>query len=151
MACAAQPQTPVSRACAITHPGGAFGTDSITVILPENGQLIFEQGGPGFVDADGALGMKLGWGLGKKGTLVVTGRRLDGVAPPARAYIPNSYENYVGGMSISLVFPKPGCWQITGALADDVSLTFTVEVLKIGNGPASRWSGPPPGWRVTGG
>jgi hypothetical protein len=138
---------PKSTACAITNPkGGSLGNDSLAAVLP--GKFIFKPGGPGFVDADGALGIKVGWELRKKGTLFVTGHRLDGLAPPARAYIPRAYDDYVGGMSLFLVFPTPGCWEITGALADE-SLTFIVQVEKIGDGPPSRTHGPPSGSRLT--
>ena len=144
---AAEPDIPKSTACAITNPkGGSLGNDSLAAVLP--GKFIFRPGGPGFVDADGALGIKVGWKLRKKGTLFVTGRRLDGVAPPARAYIPRAYDDYVGGMSLFLVFPTPGCWEITGTLAEE-SLTFVVQVEKIGDGPPSRMHGPPSGWRLT--
>jgi len=140
---------PSSTACAVTHPkGGIFGNDSLAAVLPENGKFIFKPGGPGFVDADGALGIKVGWDLRKKGTLLVTGRRLDGVARPARAYIPRAYDNYAGGMSLFLVFPTPGCWEVTGSLADE-SLTFIVQVQKVDGGPSGHMRGPPSGSRVT--
>jgi hypothetical protein len=142
---------PPLRACAVTYPeGGVYGNDSLAVVLPENGTFVFRPGGPGFVDADGALGIKVGWEFRKRGTLVVKGRRLDGVAEPARAYIPLTYNDSIGGMSLFLVFPTPGCWEITGSLAG-ADLTFIVEVQKIGAGPASHMRGPPSGSRVTSG
>lgn len=148
---ALEPGMPASTACTVTNPkGGMFGNDSLAVALPGVRTLIFKPGGPGFVDADGALGIKFGWDLRKKGTLFVTGRRLDGSAPPARAYIPRSYDDYAGGMSLFLLFPTPGCWEITGAVAN-ARLTFVVQVEKVGDGPSGRMRGPPPGWRVTGG
>ncbi|HEU4687072.1 MAG TPA: hypothetical protein VFS23_01860 [Vicinamibacterales bacterium] len=100
---------PAATACAVTAPkDGMSGNDSLGVVLPSTSTFIFEPGGPGFVDVDGALGIKVGWEIRKKGTLVVTGRRLDGSAPPARAYINRSYDDYVGGMSLFLLFPTPG-------------------------------------------
>jgi hypothetical protein len=126
--------------------GGSYANDSLAVVLPD--KFVFAPGGPGFVDRDGALGMKVGWELRKRGTLFVTGGRLDGEAPPARAYIPRSYDDYVGGMSLFLVFPTPGCWEITGRITDG-SLTFVTLVEKIGEGPASRLNGPPRGRRVS--
>jgi hypothetical protein len=148
---ALEPGMPASSACAVTNPkGGTVENDSLAVALPDTDTLIFKPGGPGFVDVDGALGIKFGWDVRKKGTLVVTGRRLDGSAPPARAYINRSYDDYVGGMSLFLLFPTPGCWEITGVVAD-ANLTFVVQVEKIGDGPSSRMRGPPAGTRVTGG
>jgi hypothetical protein len=141
-----------SFACPVTvvngGKGGLYANDSLEVVLWPESKFVFAPGGPGFVDRDGALGMKVGWGLRKKGSLVVTGRRLDGVAPPARAYIPRSYDDYVGGMSLFLVFPTPGCWEIMGSVAD-VSLTFVTLVEKIGEGPKSHLNGPPRGSRVS--
>jgi len=148
---ALEPEMPASTACTVTDPKvGMFGNDSLGVVLLSASTFTFKPGGPGFVDVDGALGIKVGWEVRKKGTLVVTGRRLDGSAPPARAYIPRSYDDYVGGMSLFLLFPTPGCWEITGAVAD-ASLTFVVQVEKVGDGPSWRMRGPPSGWRVTGG
>jgi hypothetical protein len=139
----------VSTACAVTYPkGGVSGNDSLAAVLPRNGTFIFKPGGPGFIDTDGAVGIKVGWDLRQKGTLLVVGRRLDSISAPARAYIPRSYDNYVGGMSLFLVFPTPGCWEVTGSVGKD-SLTFIVRVEKIGEGPSSHMHGPPPGWRVS--
>jgi hypothetical protein len=142
-------ETPASSTCAVTDPkGGVYGNDSLAAVLPANGTFVFKPGGPGFVDADGALGIKVGWDLRTRGTLLIRGRRLDGVAPPARAYIPRTYDNSMGGMSLALVFPTPGCWEITGTLAA-ASLTFVVAVQKIGDGPASRMRGPTSDRRVS--
>ncbi len=150
-ACAAEAAESTSGVCAVTYPkGGVYGNDSLAVVLPDNGTFVFKPGGPGFVDSDGALGIKVGWDSRKRGTLLVKGRRLDGSAGPARAYIPHSYDDYVGGMSLFLLFPTPGCWEITGTLADK-SLTFVVDVQKIGDGPAGHMHGPPSGVRVTSG
>jgi hypothetical protein len=146
---AAEIETPASSACAVTDPRGEiYGNDSLAFVLPPNGTFVFRPGGPGFVDADGALGIKVGGEFRKRGTLLLSGRRLDGAAAPARAYIPRSYDNYVGGMSLYLVFPTPGCWEITGTLAGE-RLAFIVNVQKIGDGPPGRMSGPPSGSRAT--
>jgi hypothetical protein len=51
-------------------------------------------------------------------------------------------------MSLYLLFPTPGCWEITGRIAGG-SLTFVTLVKKIGDGPSSRLDGPERGWRVT--
>jgi hypothetical protein len=142
-------ESPASSTCAVTDPkGGDYGNDSLAAVLPAAGTFVFKPGGPGFVDADGALGIKVGWDFRRRGTLLIRGRRLDGVAPPARAYISRSYDNYAGGMSLFLLFPTPGCWEITGTLAG-ASLTFVVAVQKIGDGPTGRMRGPPSGSRVS--
>lgn len=128
--------------------GGSYSNDSLAVVLWAGSKFVFAPGDPGFVDRDGSLGVKVGWELRKRGTLFVTGRRLDSDAPPVRAYISRSYDDYVGGMSLFLVFPTPGCWEITGRVADG-RLTFVALIEKIGQGPASRLNGPPRGSRVS--
>jgi hypothetical protein len=49
------------------------------------------------------------------------------------------------------VFPTPGCWEIQGRVGDGPTLTFIVEVEKIGDGPSWKFEGLGPGWRVSSG
>jgi hypothetical protein len=130
------------------HPTsqGILENDSLNVNLPA--KFVFRPGGPGFVDADGALGMKVGWERKKKGHLQVSGRRIDASAPPARAYIYDYGDT--GFQPIYLVFPTPGCWEITGEVSGG-RLTFVTLVEKIAEGPSWRFDGPQRGWRVSGG
>lgn len=144
---APSPEAPISASCSVTRlEGGLYGSDTLKAVLPADGKFVFAPGGPGFVDQDGALGTKLAWERRKRGRLFVGGRRLDGPAPPARAYIYDRRES--GFQPTYLVFPRPGCWEITGSVAD-ASLTFVVLVEKIGDGPTWRYGGPPRGWRVS--
>jgi hypothetical protein len=112
-----------------------------------DGRVVFEPGGPGFIEDDGSLGMKWPWERKIAGQLSVGGRRLDGEAPPARSYIPLGYGN-TGFQSTYLVFPTPGCWEITGGVSGQ-SLSFTVYVEKKDEGPDWRRTGPDPHRRVT--
>jgi hypothetical protein len=130
------------------HPArqGILENESLNVNLPA--KFVFRPGGPGFVDADGALGMKVGWERKKKGHLQVSGRRIDASAPPARAYIYDYGD--IGFQPIYLVFPTPGCWEITGEVSGG-RLTFVTLVEKIAEGPSWRFNGPQRGWRVSGG
>jgi hypothetical protein len=137
--------------CPVTLADGEFyGNESLRTILPPGGKFIFKPGGAGFVDRDGALGIKFAFDRLVPGTLQVGGRRLDGDAPPARAYIYDYVHDAgsVGFQPIYLVFPAPGCWEITGSVADQ-RLSFVVYVEKIGAGPDWKFAGPEPGWRVT--
>jgi hypothetical protein len=135
-----EPQT-----CPVTQPqGGMLENDALVVTLPS--KFVFQPGGPGFVDSDGALGLKVGWERKKKGLPQIGGRRLDGSAAPARAYLYDYGD--VGFQPIYLVFPTPGCWEITGSVADS-SLTFITLVEKIGDGPSWRFEGLERGWRVS--
>jgi hypothetical protein len=142
IAIAATPAT-----CPVTYPaGGIQGNDSLQAVLPPDGRFTFIPGGGGFTDHDGGLGIKLAWNRLKRGQLNVGGRRLDGAASPARAYIYDQGDS--GAQGIYLVFPTPGCWEITGRV-DESSLTFVLYVERVGDGPSWRFEGPPAGWRVS--
>jgi hypothetical protein len=132
--------------CPVTEPNGsAYGNEALQAIIG-SGRFVFEPGGPGFVDYDGALGIKFAWVRLIPGRLFVGGRRLDDEAAPARAYI-YDYGNE-GFQPIYLVFPTPGCWEITGGVSG-ATLTFVVDVEKIGDGPSWKTHGPPANRRVT--
>lgn len=126
--------------------GGIYGNEALEVVLNAGSRFVFAPGGPGFVDRDGALGIKVGWERRKKGPLQISGRRLDAPAGPARAYL-NDYGD-IGFQPIYLVFPTPGCWEITGQVAD-ASLTFVTLVEKIGDGPSWKFEGLERGWRIS--
>jgi hypothetical protein len=135
------------QACPITqaNDGIFYGNDALKAGVGD-GTIVFEPGGPGFVDYDGALGIKFPWIRLKGGRLFVGGHRLDGDAGPARAYIYDYGD--IGFQPIYLVFPTPGCWEITGAV-NGTSLTFTMLIEKIGDGPSWRQNAPPRDRRVT--
>lgn len=126
--------------------GGEYRNDHLSVVLWRENKFVFAPDGPGFIDRDGGLGIKVGWWRDQKGLLQIRGRRLDGAAEPARAYISDYGEE--GFQPVYLVFPTPGCWEITGSV-EQASLTFVTLVEKIGDGPRSHLSGPPSGWRVS--
>ncbi|HEX9833527.1 MAG TPA: hypothetical protein VGA66_10665 [Mycobacterium sp.] len=100
--------------------------------------MIFKPGGPGAELPDGALYMKFWWWRLRPGQLTFEGRRLDAAAPPLRASVPGGY-GPSDFQPTALIFPTPGCWEVTGRLGDD-SLTFVTLVVKIGDGPG-RWDG----------
>jgi hypothetical protein len=79
--------------------------------------------------------MKVGWERKKKGYLQISGRRIDASAPPARAYIYDYGDS--GFQPIYLVFPTPGCWEITGEVSGG-RLTFVTLVEKVAEGPTWR-------------
>jgi hypothetical protein len=107
--------------------------------LWKDGTIIFKPGGAGFVTRDGALGMKFGWTRGVPGKLKISGRRLDGDAPPLRAEVNDAYGD-LGFQPTALIFPTPGCWQVHAQVGDraDSQVTFITKVVKIGDGPAWR-------------
>jgi hypothetical protein len=125
----------VSGVCKVTQPvaadrvpqrvadeGGAsskwFGNDALWVLLPNGGRIIKAPGEK--------LEEKFPWVRLLQGTLTIDGRRLDGVAPPARALVPDGY-GASGFQASFIAFPKEGCWEITGGIAPE-ALTLVVEV-----------------------
>jgi hypothetical protein len=136
-----QPSAPPT--CAVTRPngvrytaeppGGNYGNDALVTGLWPEGKVVFKPGGAGFVLSDGALSMKFWWWRVRPGRLRLEGRRLDGPAPPMRASIPDGYGE-IGFQSTALIFPTPGCWEVTGRVGD-ASLTFVTQVEKVGDGP----------------
>lgn len=81
------------------------------------------------VGPDGQLGMKFGWYRLTSGYLQITGRRLDGSAPPASGMtFPGGY-GLTGFNASGVVFPAEGCWQVTGRVGP-VALTFVTFVIK---------------------
>lgn len=132
------------RECPVTVPNGLappgerrsanhHGNEALWTQLWPDGTVVFKPRGPGFVLADGSLQMKFPWWRGVQGPLIVEGRRLDAPAPPLRAHIPNGY-GASGFQASGLIFPTPGCWEVTGH-AGEATLTFVVDVVKIGQGP----------------
>ena len=77
--------------------------------------------------------MKFGWWRRLSGPLTLEGHRLDAQAPAMRSSIPSGYGER-GFQSTALIFPTPGCWEVTGRVRDG-SLTFVTLVEKIGQGP----------------
>ena len=105
-----------------THGNGEIWTD----LWPE-GTVTFKKNGAGFILKDGSLQMKFLWVLAVDGPLTISGKRLDGVAPPLRS----DFTPQVGaGFQPSyLIFPTQGCWEVT-ARANGSALTFVTRVVK---------------------
>jgi hypothetical protein len=136
----------VADECRVSR--GLQVNEALEVGLPANGRFVFRPGGQGFVDRDGALGIKVLWRRLVEGQLIVGGRRLDGEAQPARAYMSKGYPDS-GIRPTYLVFPTPGCWEVTGRIGDK-TLTFVVYVEKVGDGPSWRYEQPSDGsWYQT--
>jgi hypothetical protein len=134
------PGTPAS--CEATRPNGQgpgpeyYGNGAMSVYIYPGGTVVFKPGGGGFVESDGSLGIKWPWWRGVVGALKIAGRRLDAPAPPLRSDIPAGYGDS-GSLPTALIFPQPGCWEITGT-AEKASITFVTRVVKIGDGSSPR-------------
>ena len=81
------------------------------------------------VEPNGSVSLKLGWWRGVPGRLVVTGRRLDGPAPPVHAHVPSGYGR-LGFQPTGITFRTVGCWRVTGRVGD-ATLTFVLRVAKL--------------------
>ena len=126
---------PNPRACPLTLPNGRVmpehedagmnhGNGSLwTAMWPHNVVIAT----PDFIEADGSVGMKWPWWKGVDGKLTISGRRLDGSAPPLRAHLPDYGRR--GFQPSGISFPTEGCWEVTGAVGE-TKLTFVTLVLK---------------------
>jgi len=121
--------------CDVTVPhGSTYGNGLLSVWLGWlDGTVVFKPGGAGFVFPDGSLAMKFGWERGVRGSLMIGGHRLDAAAPPLRAHISAGYGD-IGFQATALIFPTPGCWEVTGHVGS-ARLTFITRVVKVGEGP----------------
>lgn len=92
---------------------GGLGDGGVMRLRPEPGQ---------------DLGNKLGWYRIATGKLTITGRRLDGQAPPLRSEVPEGYGDS-GFQSSGVYFASEGCWEITGTVGK-ARLTFVTYVVR---------------------
>lgn len=133
-------------ACDVTRPNGKgtfreqpspglYGNGALSMAPWTDGTVVFKPGGPGFVMQDGSLGMKWGWRRGVRGQLKIEGRRVDAPAPPLQSEIACCGYGDIGFQSTYLIFPTPGCWEVTGRVGE-ASLTFVTLVVQIGAGPS---------------
>ncbi|HYN88459.1 MAG TPA: hypothetical protein VER55_08005, partial [Ardenticatenaceae bacterium] len=82
-----------------------------------------------------AGGEKVIWIRPAGSQLVITGHRLDAVAPPVHADIPCCYPT--GFQVTGLTFPTEGCWEVT-ARTEEYELRFVTEVAPVA--PRTMWS-----------
>lgn len=75
----------------------------------------------------GVIGVKFGWWRVTAGDLKITGRRIDGIAPPVRADVPDGYGE-TGFQASGVYFPTVGCWEVTGQVGA-TALTFVTYVV----------------------
>ena len=95
---------------------GGLGANGVIVATPE------------FVEEDGSVGWKFGWWREVSGLLTITGRRLDGPAPPLRAYVAAGY-TMTRFQASGVHFPTEGCWEVTGKVGT-TTLTLVTLVMK---------------------
>jgi hypothetical protein len=135
------PQT--AAACEVTMPNwigiggdpvpGVHGNGRLQVGLWLDGITFIgaDSRGSAFVTSDGELGTYFKWRRDVEGPLSLSGRRLDGPAPPMRSFIPDP-DKMDGFVHTSAMFPTAGCWELTGRVGE-ASLTFVTQVVQVGD------------------
>jgi hypothetical protein len=123
---AAHDPCPITRPNGSPPPGRTAGTEfhgngAIWVGLYAANVVVDEP------NPDASIGAKLGWWRGAPGQLTITGRRLDGTAPPLTASVPDGYGES-GFQATGVSFPVVGCWEVTGRVGQ-ASLTFVTLVI----------------------
>lgn len=89
------------------------------------------------IATDGSIHMKWPWwrGVDAPGQLQVEGRRLDGDSAPLVAEVNPNYGDS-GFQPTTLIFPTPGCWEIT-ATAGSARLVIVQRVVYANGAPGS--------------
>ena len=119
--------------CPVTQPNGvlppgddealAYGSGSVSTYLWPDGRVTAESDQVE-VRADGSLAVEWWWLRWTTGLLEVSGRRLDAASQPLRAEgLGASGE---GVMRSVLVFPDPGCWEVTARMGDSGIVFITL-------------------------
>lgn len=116
-------------------PGSTISNDGIWAAIPHDGRLSIADR---YIEASGKFeewrGTKMMWtrGNGVVGPLVITGERLDAVAPAAvdLVYLDGRQYGTMGFTPSWPTFPSPGCWEINGRVGNH-TLAFTLEVLFV--------------------
>jgi len=102
-----------------------YGSPGQWVRLPLDGELTTYYD-PQLPPDRREIATKFPWDRVAAGRLRVEGRRLDAPAPPLRALVPDGYGPN-GFQATGLVFPTPGCWEVTGTVDED-TLRFVLSV-----------------------
>jgi hypothetical protein len=105
----------------------AYGNGELWVVsLPEDGVVRADSWG--YIRSDGSIDVKFGWWRVTPGALSISGRRLDGEAPPLQVSIPDGYGSS-GFQATGVIFPTEGCWEVTGVVGD-ATMSFVTFVAR---------------------
>jgi hypothetical protein len=108
----------------VPYISGWYGNAALSVGVPTGGVLpALRAYGTPWPDE---WGTKFPWWRGIPGTLAITARRLDGPSAGFHTQIPDGYGT-IGFVPSELIWPAPGCWQVTGTISGR-SLTFVTRV-----------------------
>jgi hypothetical protein len=124
---------PISVATSDPPPGLIAGSHfysngRLWVAFPRRGGIIFSRRyGDASVRSDGSIAVKVAWYRGVAGRLRISARRIDGPTGRLRARVPQGY-GQSGFQSTAIIFPKSGCWRVTGTVGS-VTLRFVLLVV----------------------
>jgi hypothetical protein len=130
-------KSPTANACSVSKPVWAKPPDDSAVSNPpEYGYYFINEdrsiwasawwaGEEAFYLRASEEGIKVGWFRPAGAALEITGKRLDGQAPPLDTHIPCCYPTQF--QATGLYFPTEGCWEVTAKAADS-ELSFVVWV-----------------------
>jgi hypothetical protein len=106
-------------------PYGWFGNAALRAGVPASGVL------PAMRTSlwPGEWGTKYPWWRTIPGTLRISARRLDGPSAGFHSQVAYGYGRS-GFVPSSLIWPEPGCWQVTGTVAGH-SLTIVMRVRAV--------------------
>jgi hypothetical protein len=109
----------------VSYIHGWYGNDALWIGVPAGGLL--PAGRPYGTPWPNEWGTKFPWWRIVPGQLTIKARRLDGPSAGFHAEIPSGY-GMTGFNPSGLIWPSPGCWQVTGTVAGK-SLTFVARVV----------------------
>lgn len=124
-----------------------FGTDKLWTVLRKSGEVWqWAPHKPGHERDVQPLTVKSFWGSVDfdyrkeyPPKLKVTGRRLDGDAPPLVTMRPtNAFPGPAAAMLVGIYVPAPGCWEITGEYKGQ-TLSFIVWVQPVQRAKMTQW------------
>jgi hypothetical protein len=98
---------------------GWYGNAALWIGVPTHGTLPAD-------DGSGQWATKFPWWRARPGTLTISARRLDGPGAGFQGQVPGGYGDS-GFTPSGLIWPAPGCWQVTGTIGGH-SLTFVTLV-----------------------
>jgi hypothetical protein len=138
--------TPAPFYCPVTLPNGMtppnevsdpsyHGNGTIWTALWPEGIVVFRPSGSGVINSDGSLRMKWPWWRSIEGPVIIGAVRLDAPAPRMQTNVLRGPEDGYGTTGFhpsGLLFPTPGCWEVT-AKVQDATLSFVALVVRVDN------------------
>ena len=136
--------TPTPFYCPVTLPNGMtppkevpdpsyHGNGTIWTALWPDGIVVFRPGGSGTINPDGSLGIKWPWWRSIEGPMILDATRLDAPAPRMQTNVLRGLDDGYGTTGFhpsELLFPTPGCWEVT-ATVQDATLSFVTLVVRV--------------------